>query len=40
LLMFRDTTLAEELGVPGITASDVADALRESEPKAPNGKGK
>jgi hypothetical protein len=39
-LMLRDTTLAEELGVPGITASDVADALRESEPKAPNGKGK
>jgi hypothetical protein len=39
-LMFRDTTLAEELGVPGITASDVADALRDVEPKAPNGKGR
>ena len=28
-LMFRPTTLAEELEVPGITPSDVADALRE-----------
>ena len=29
-LMFRDTTLAEELGIPGVTASDVADALRDT----------
>lgn len=31
-LLKRDSTLADELGLPGVTPSDVADALREEIP--------